>query len=511
MNYTKRATMSVGLLFLLLQIFAQGPNNSGTYYKSADGKKGSALKTALAGIIGSHKTISYDGLLTCYHTTDKRADGKLWDMYSDNTSYVIGGPAENHQYSDEGDGYNREHSVPKSWFNEASPMKSDLVHVVPTDGYVNNRRSNYPFGENKGEKYSSHNGFSKVGSCTTSGYSGIVFEPNDEYKGDFARIYFYMATCYESRISSWSGGMFANNTYPGFKTWALDMLLRWAKEDPVSQKEIDRNNEVYKLQQNRNPYVDYPGLEQYVWGDKMDVAFDYDNNGTVDPNPDPDPEPDPNPDPDPDPTGDECVFEKVTLADALTAGTGYLIVCESENKALAASNSDVRSYADISISNGKITTEVSKAGKPYMLTLGGTVGAYTFYDAAEKCYLALTSDGNKLHSSTDATTNNTKWSVNISGGTAMITSNAYSSRAIYYNSSSPRFACYKSSSAQKVVALYKQLVTSGIQNPNVSKFAKVYVYSITGMKIRSRVDACDALDGLPGGIYIVNRRKFVIR
>lgn len=507
MNYTKRTSLSVGLLFLLLQIFAQGPNNSGTYYKSADGKKGSALKTALAGIISDHKTISYDGLWSCYHTTDRRSDGKLWDMYSNTTNFTIGGSEQGRNYKKEGDGYNREHSLPKSWFNEASPMKSDLVHVVPTDGYVNNRRGNLPFGETNGETYSSNNGFSKVGTCTLSGYSGEVFEPNDEYKGDFARIYFYMVTCYESRVSSWNSPMLANNKYPAFTPWALDMLLRWAKEDPVSQKEIDRNNEVYKLQENRNPYVDYPGLEQYVWGDKKDVAFDYDNNGTVDPDPDPNPDPDP----DPDPTGDEYVFEKVTLTDALTAGTGYLIVCESENKALAASNSDVRSYADVSILNGKITTEVSKADKPYMLTLGGTAGAYTFYDAAEKCYLALTSDGNKLQSSTDATTNNAKWSVNISDGTAMITSNAYSSRAIYYNSSSPRFACYKSSSAQKTVALYKQMVTSGIQNPNVPKLLRVDVYSITGAKVRSKVSPDTALDGLRPGIYIVNRHKIIVK
>lgn len=511
MNVFRRTTSVCLLLFGLLNVMAQGPNNSGTYYKNADGKKGSALKTALAGIISNHKTIGYDGLLSCYHTTDKRADGKLWDMYSDNTSYVIGGPAENHQYKKEGDGYNREHSVPQSWFKEASPMKSDLVHVVPTDGYVNNRRSNFPFGETNGETYKSHNGFSKVGKCTTSGYSGTVFEPNDEYKGDFARIYFYMATCYESRISGWSGGVFGNGTYPGIVKWELDMLLRWAKEDPVSQKEIDRNNEVYKQQQNRNPYVDYPGLEQYVWGDKTDVAFDYDSDGIVDPNPDPDPDPDPNPDPDPEPSEGEIVFEKVTLNSELTAGTGYIIVCDEKNMALSASSSDVRSNVSVSISGNKITTDVNQSGKPYVLTLGGTAGAYTFYDATEKCYLALTTDGNKLQSSTDATTNNAKWSVNISGGTAMITSNAYSSRAIYYNNSSPRFACYNSSNSQTPVSLYKQTSTSGIQQPKVPTFGKVNVYSITGFKVRSNVNADIAIDGLPNGIYIVDGRKIVVR
>ena len=101
-------------------------------------------------------------------------------MYSNTTNFTIGGPEQGHNYSGEGDGYNREHSMPKSWFKEAAPMKSDLVHVVPTDGYVNNRRSNYPFGETNGETYKSNGGFSKLGKSTTAGYSGTVFEPADE-------------------------------------------------------------------------------------------------------------------------------------------------------------------------------------------------------------------------------------------------------------------------------------------------------------------------------------------
>ncbi|MDQ9814329.1 endonuclease, partial [Acinetobacter pittii] len=76
------------------------------------------------------------------------------------------------------------------------------------------RRSNYPFGENNGETYKSKNGFSKLGKCTTPGYSGTVFEPNDEYKGDFARTYFYMATAYEDRIAGWNSSMLAGNKYP---------------------------------------------------------------------------------------------------------------------------------------------------------------------------------------------------------------------------------------------------------------------------------------------------------
>lgn len=267
-----RVITYISLCFLAVAAYAQP---AGDYYKRADGTKGAALKTALCGVINSHTNVGYDGLLGLYKTSDVRADGLLWDMYSNTTNFVIGGPKENHSYSKEGDGYNREHTVPQSWFNEAQPMKSDAYHVVPTDGYVNNRRSNYPYGEVGTIKYSSDNNFSKLGTCTTQGYSGTVFEPNDEYKGDFARIYFYMVTCYENQCINWSGDIFTKTKYPGLAQWQLNMLLRWASSDPVSQKEIDRNNAVYAAQHNRNPFVDYPGLEQYIWGSKVNESFSY--------------------------------------------------------------------------------------------------------------------------------------------------------------------------------------------------------------------------------------------
>ena len=184
-------------------------------------------------------------------------------------------------YKKEGDVYNREHSFPKSWFSEATPMYTDLVHLVPTDGKVNGMRSNYPFGETDGGKYKSNKGFSKLGSCTYPGYTGIVFEPNDMYKGDFARIYFYMATAYEDQIANWNAREFAPiasyDSYKPYKDWQMKMLMEWSKKDPVSQKEINRNKGIQSLQENRNPFVDYPGLEEYIWGSMQNVAFSYDN------------------------------------------------------------------------------------------------------------------------------------------------------------------------------------------------------------------------------------------
>lgn len=518
-HYTKRTLSLIALLAAVVQLFAQGPNSSGTYYATADGKKGASLKTALCGIISDHTTLSYKALWECYKTTDVRSDGYIWDMYSNATSYVPGGSAQGHNYSKEGDSYNREHSFPKSWFDDASPMYTDLMHIVPTDGYVNGRRSNYPFGETDSPTYESANSFSKLGPSSISGYTGTVFEPADEYKGDFARIYFYMATCYEDKIASWKSDMLDGTAYPAYAEWALQMLLRWAADDPVSQKEVDRNNAVYSLQGNRNPFVDYPGLEQLVWGDKQDVALDYDSydapDPTPNPDPDPDPQPDPDPDPDPTPSGDEQLFTKVTSASGLIVGERYIIVYEGSTDHTPAaltevsSKGDYRTAADVTIAtDGSITTTVNASGKPYELTLGGTTGAYTLYDATAKAYLTLTTNGNKLYNADDTEKDNAKWTITITGGTAHIFNNVYTDREVQYNLSTPRFACYKST--QQDVSLYRNVTPSAISTPTAST-SSVTVYTLTGVAVRTAATASEALTGLPKGIYIVDGKKAAIK
>ena len=284
--------LTAGLLAVAATGWAQGPNHSGEYYKAASGKKGAALKTALCGVIyhreeGGDLNTAYKALWTHFQTTDARPNGSVWDMYSNKremTFVVDQDPGSGNQ---EGQYYNREHSMPNSWFGgKIMPMYTDLHHMYPTDKVVNNRRSNHPFGETNGESYKSANDFSKLGKCTFDGYTGTVFEPNDEYKGDFARTYFYMVTCYEEKLPDWyanysdSRTTLDGKTYPGLSEWQLKMLLKWAKNDPVSEKEINRNNAVYDIQKNRNPFIDYPGLEDYIWGDKQDVTFSYDNYST---------------------------------------------------------------------------------------------------------------------------------------------------------------------------------------------------------------------------------------
>lgn len=265
MNYNPYQKFLTLLLAIFFPFFGITQIPSG-YYDDAEGLYNEELRTALYDIISPHTVRSYSSLWNYFFDTDRKENGYVWDMYSD----VPGGePAYNYtffddqcgNYSDEGSCYNREHSFPKSWFGNASPMNTDLYHLYPTDGYTNGQRGNYPYGETESPNWTSTNG-SKRGSCSYPGYTGTIFEPIDEYKGDFARTYFYMVTRYKYQVNSWSSPMLQDD---GFSEWALNLLLDWHYQDPVSDKETDRNNEVYIIQNNRNPFIDHPEYASDIW------------------------------------------------------------------------------------------------------------------------------------------------------------------------------------------------------------------------------------------------------
>ncbi len=251
-----------------------------TYYSSiSNTQTGSTLKTALYNKILGHAVTAYgsgsSGLWATYSTTDPYYNGTVWDIYS--TGICSSSPYEFifstdqcGTYSIEGDCYNREHSFPQSWFTSSSPMVSDMFHIYPTDGKVNGMRNNYPHGEVSSPTYTSLVG-GKLGTNTTAGYTGIVFEPIDEYKGDLARSFFYMATRYENLIAGWQANgnandVLAGNSYPAYDAWFINLLIKWNNQDPPSVKEINRNNAVFGYQTNRNPYIDSPQYVYKVWG-----------------------------------------------------------------------------------------------------------------------------------------------------------------------------------------------------------------------------------------------------
>jgi endonuclease I len=235
------------------------------YYDTASGLSGTNLRQELHDIIDNHTVLSYDDVWTAYQTTDVDSNGYIWDMYTGiEWTYLTD------QQGYDGDmdvytNYNREHSWPKSWANETSPHYTDLNHLYPVQAYANSHRNNLPYGEvaSGQETYTSENGTLKGPARSGLGYVGTVFEPIDEYKGDLARTYFYMSTRYYGEDSAWDSVEMAIGCE--LQEWALNMLLDWDELDPVSQKEIDRNDAVYALQGNRNPFIDHPEYVDSIW------------------------------------------------------------------------------------------------------------------------------------------------------------------------------------------------------------------------------------------------------
>lgn len=259
------------------------------YYSSAAGLSCAALKTELRTIINTglnHQ--SYSDLWTIYQTGDiqpsELASGNvIWDIYSDDPTgpdpYEFTPVTEQcGTYAGEGDCYNREHSFPQSWFGggTAAGPGTDYLHIFPTDGYVNGHRSNFPYGTVGAASYTSANG-SKLGTSNWPGLSGTVFEPINEYKGDVARAFLYMVTCYQDNMAAWeaddpSGDLAMDGTtWPSVEPAYLALMLNWHNSDPVSQKEVDRNNAALGFQGNRNPFVDHPEYVEQIWASLCSV------------------------------------------------------------------------------------------------------------------------------------------------------------------------------------------------------------------------------------------------
>lgn len=286
------------------------------YYNTATGT-GYTLKTQLFNIIKNHNDRGYSGLWTTYETADRdhqyENDGTLIDLYSENPTgadpYNFTVPDNQcGTYSAEGGCYNREHVIPQSYFgNGVQPMYSDAHSVIPTDGKVNGWRDDHPYGIvaatanpcNAGATNtpcSTLNG-SRLGNNVNSdysfGYTGKVFEPLDAFKGDIARIIFYFATRYEDRLvdfyttsASEAKIIFDGTTGHTFNQTFLNILLTWNSQDPVSPREIERNDAIYARQNNRNPFIDHPEYAAAIWGTPLAVpTFDSLSSVSIYPNP----------------------------------------------------------------------------------------------------------------------------------------------------------------------------------------------------------------------------------
>lgn len=295
----KRFFLLSTIFFFALSLFAKSVTPAAslpTYYNDINGKSGKSLFDAVHEVVKvGYSSLGYDGLWGAYQHTDLRDNGKIWDMYSD-CSWTYKSD-QCGSYSSECDCYNREHSIPKSWYGDTkSGPGCDIFHLVPTDGKVNGMRSNYAFGEVSsasytfdGAKLGSSKSITITNGNTIAGNEGTsiscsaskVFEPRDEYKGDFARGYFGAMIRWAGDHQSFTdgdGGKIFSSSYVagsfGLTKYGVALLMKWHRQDPVSQKEIDRNNGIQQTQGNRNPFIDYPYLAEYIWGEKAGQTLD---------------------------------------------------------------------------------------------------------------------------------------------------------------------------------------------------------------------------------------------
>ena len=521
-----------------------------SYASSLKGLKKADLKTAIYEICQPTKILSYgsgsgatwsgfvktDRVGNTLECRNRYSDDKFYFTSTTQTSAISG--------------MNIEHSLPKSWWGGGkNNAYKDLFELYPSESSANSSKSNYGMGEVTNVKKTE--GIEKIGTGPQGSFT--VVEPADTWKGDFSRGYFYMVTTYQNLTftSTEGANSMEANKWPTLKEWAYTLYLKWGHNDPVDDIEIDRNNAVYEIQGNRNLFIDYPYLADYVWGDSTDVAFDpttsistaIDDDRYTGETPTPTPDPTTVAAPTFSPGGgtyttaqsvtissttggatiyytldgstpttssnvysatisvssttmikaiavkdgtsssvssatytissttpstdDGTTYVKVTSNDQLVAGKKYLIVYEKGSVALSAKGSgNYRSGTSVTIADNTITTETNVSGKPYQLTLGGASGAWTFYDATSNAYLGLTSDANNLNDVATATTG-TAWTIDVTTNNS-IKNNSYTSRYLKYNTSSPRFACYKTTVTQaQPVALYVQQTSTPAESSPV--------------------------------------------
>jgi hypothetical protein len=346
----KSLLLAVIILFAFTDVYATVPAG---YYYFAKNKKKAELKTALHTNCGPMFEFDYGGgagfTWQGFYYTDRRADSTVIDMYSNTvrkqTSYSAV------------DGMHIEHSFPKSWWG-AYPNNAykDLFHLYPADASANESKNNLPLGEVTGIP-GFDNGVTKVGkNGFETAYTDNCFEPADEYKGDFARSYFYISTVYEELAPLMQSPMvITGSTYPFWKPWAIDLLMKWNKQDPVSPKELARIETIYGIQGNRNPFIDYPDLADYIWGADSTKVY---------------------------PFPDETEPFMVTPRRGTTLDFGVILQNDTRSKTIHILSANLISNLQVSLAKGNAVFSLSATTIPVASAMAGTDLSVTFTPSA---------------------------------------------------------------------------------------------------------------------------------
>ena len=263
-------------VLLLLITFCSSLLAQEQYYRKAEGLRGTQLKEALHDLIQPSYVLAYGGGVgktwTGFWYTDQMENMQVRDRYSNVVRYL------NPDMSAVSN-MNIEHIWANSWWGHIkNNAYCDLFNLYPADATANGRKSNNPIGIVDGT-VSYTNGVTKVGKSSSYRADSLItaWEPADQWKGDFARTYFYMATCYSHMTSLWTtteGLLTVDPNSPLLmRPWVYNLMLEWAEADPLDEIEQQRCDAIYEIQGNRNPFVDYPELCYYIWGNKSDEQF----------------------------------------------------------------------------------------------------------------------------------------------------------------------------------------------------------------------------------------------
>lgn len=477
------------------------------YASSLQGLKKEQLKAALHKLMDKKKVLKYGGKGPGYtwhgfwYTDRDPQTNECYNRYSDkkfyfestNTGRAIGG-------------MNIEHSFPKSWWGgHKNDAWCDLYNLYPSDSKANSSKSNYVMGVVVNVKENAGEGYDKVGTGYADGKLVNMWEPGDRFKGEFSRSYMYMATTYQNlSFTSEGAKQLQTGAYPTLRKWSSDLFRQWSKNDRVDEMEIKRNEAVYKIQNNRNLFIDYPNLAEYVWGDSMDVEFnpyrsittasdDARYTSVIAPE-------DPVTPDNPVVTPQGGTFVKTTSAPV--AGKRYVLVANTGSVFVIASTLKGKNYGYLPTNSTVDNSgKVNGVNDQSVLTLEqGTTGFY-IKDANGKYF----GQEDKYKTVQFVTKDKAvEWTLEPKAdGTFTITSST--GHVLQYDTKYKSFGAYKPVSTNGIYPmLYVEDTTAGIGTIWTVTTTDEAVYNLQG--VRMPADA-----QLAPGIYIRGGKKFIVR
>jgi endonuclease I len=471
--------------------FANVPLN---YYSSLKGLKKDALKTAVYNIIKNATVLSYGSgagkTWEGFYSTDRRTDNSAVDRYSNDVRY----------FTYEGavvSGMNIEHSFPKSWWGGTENQSyCDLYNLMPCESTINSSKSNYPMGAVT--KVTTTNGCTKIG---TGNNNYMLWEPADKWKGDFARGYMYMATAYQNL--TWTGSqaleILSQGDYPTLQQWAYSLYIKWAKADAPDSVEIARNEVVNKIQGNRNPFVDFPNLMEYIWGDSTDAAFNPETtvkSGTVTSGP-------------VTPTetkkysanftseSGECTTEVTTPS---ASGVSIWTRSNSYGWTATAYKNNTNYESDASL----VTPEIDLADcSDATLTFVHAANYFSSVAPSAQLQVNVVCDGVSTTLNGITWPAGNSWSFNSSGSISLKPFVGKKIKIAYrYTSSTSQSGTWEIKSMTVSATANGSSAVHSVRIDNVSRYGNVY--DISGRLVRTNADT---LEGLRHGVYVVKGRK----